>query len=117
MKEEAFFQQLGSRIAQLRIEAGITQSELAEKLGIKHQQVLGSYEKAIRRVPSSLLIPLCEVFQVSLDELLEVKQSKSKPGPVPKLNKQLIEVKSLPKSQQQFISQFLETVLQAQEAS
>jgi transcriptional regulator with XRE-family HTH domain len=117
MKDEAFFIQLGNHIAHLRVEAGMTQSELAEKIGVKNQQALGAYEKGIRRVPSSLLISLCDVFQISLDELLQVHTKKVKPGPVPKLDRQLKEVKNLSKSQQQFISQFLDTMLRAKAAS
>ena len=113
VKDEAFFQQLGSHIAQLRQQKGLTQAELAAQLGLKHQQVLASYENAVRRLPSSLLLPLCEALNVSLDQLLCADQPKQKPGPVPKLQRQLQAVSTLPKSKQQFVSQFLETVLKA----
>ena len=111
MKDETFFKKLGLRIAQLRKDAGLTQSELASQLGLKHQQVLASYESAIRRVPSSLLVPLCQAFNLTVDELLQVKPSKQKPGPAPKLERQLQQVSKLPKAQQQFVSQFIDTVL------
>jgi len=48
---------------------------------------------------------------VSVGELLGEQPKNGKPGPVPKLQKQLEAVSDLPKPQQQFVSQFLDTVL------
>lgn len=52
-KDSAFFQALGSRIAQARKERGITQQALAEALGIA-QQTLGHYEVARARIAADL---------------------------------------------------------------
>ena len=42
-EETAFFVQMGARIAQLRKEQGITQTQLAEWLGVS-QQTITAYE-------------------------------------------------------------------------
>lgn len=114
--ELKFFKALGSRVSQLRKDQGMTQTELAEPLGIT-QPMMASYEIGRRRIPASLLPALAHELRVSVGELLGEPQKNSKPGPVPKLQKQLEAVSDLPKQQQQFVSQFLDTVLNQAAAS
>lgn len=115
MKDEAFFRDLGERIAGLRQRDGMTQAELAERLGLR-QQVVATYENATRRLPSSLMLPLCEIFGVTLDELFGVTPAKGKPGRVPKLQQQLEAIADLPKGEQKFFSQMIERFLSEQTA-
>lgn len=115
MKDEDFFRELGQRIAALRQQTGLTQAELAERLGIR-QQVVATYENATRRLPSSMTLPLCDIFGVTLDQLFGVEQSKAKPGRAPKLQRVFDEVSELPKSQQQRILGTVEDMLIAQRA-
>lgn len=111
MRDEQFFQNLGKRIGELRQNKGMSQQAFADLLELK-QQTLASYESATRRLPSSLLIPIANIFNISFEELLGVEQAKQKPGPAPKLQKQIEKVSDLPKSKQKFVSDFLDTVLQ-----
>ena len=104
--EVGFFKALGARVSRLRKDQGMTQSELAEPLGIT-QPMLASCEIGRRRIPASLLPALAHELRVSVGEA----PKNGKPGPVPKLQKQLEAVSDLPKPQQQFVSQFLDTVL------
>lgn len=106
-----FFKDLGQRIAQARKDAGLTQQQLADVLEIG-QPVLASYEIGRRRVPVSALAPLAKALKVSVEHLLGEQPAAAKRGPVPKLQRQIEQVSSLPKAQQQFVSQFLDTVLQ-----
>ena len=112
--DSAFFTALGKRIAQLRIERDMTQQQLADALGIA-QQTLGNYETGRSRLPISLLPVLTDRLTVSLDDLLGQSTHTSrakKPGPIPKLQQQLEQLSQLPKAQQKFVSQMLDTVLQ-----
>lgn len=112
--DSAFFTALGKRIAQLRIERDMTQQQLADALGIA-QQTLGNYETGRSRLPISLLPVLTDRLAVSLDDLLgqSTRASRAKkPGPIPKLQQQLEQLSQLPKAQQKFVSQMLDTVLQ-----
>jgi transcriptional regulator with XRE-family HTH domain len=115
MKDEDFFSELGERIADLRLMAGLTQAELAERLGLR-QQVVATYENATRRLPSSLVLPLCEIFGITLDQLFGVEQPKAKPGPVPKVYKQFRAICDLPKSKQDHIARVIDALL-AQEGT
>lgn len=63
---------LGRRIAALRKEKGLTQEQLAEKVGVSAQAV-SKWENDISCPDITLLPLLAELFGVSVDELLGVK--------------------------------------------
>jgi len=113
-EEKTFFQTLGERIAAPRNDRGLTQVQLADALGYSQQQVL-SFEKGRRRVPVSALPELAKVLGVSVSELLGAETQPAKRGPTPKLQRQLEQLFQLPRSQQRFVSQMLDTVLQQAE--
>ena len=52
--ERAFFERLGTRVAELRRTQNITQVEMAATLGVS-QQTINSYEVGRRRIPVSAL--------------------------------------------------------------
>ena len=108
--ETAFFKDLGARVAQARKEQGLTQTDLAELIDVT-QPMIASYEIGRRRIPATLLAPLSRELCIPIAQLLGEQQPSQKPGPVPKLQKQLEAVSELPKGSQQFVSQFLDTVL------
>lgn len=110
MRDHDFFAALGQRVADLRQARGMTQSELAQALGLR-QQVVATYELATRRLPASLLVPIAELFGVTIEELLGTQPARIKPGPVPKLQRQFEAAADLPKSEQRFLSQMLERFL------
>lgn len=60
---------IGKRIKELRKAAGMTQSELASRLGISASAV-GMYEQGRREPDSNIMVKLCTVFDVSGDYLL-----------------------------------------------
>ncbi|MDO8465716.1 MAG: helix-turn-helix transcriptional regulator [Gallionella sp.] len=109
--EKEYFKVLGSRVALLRKELGLTQVQLAETLGIS-QQMVASYEVGRRRVPVSMLPALALALKVQTDALLgNETKVKSKRGPAPKWQQQIEAIAQLPKAQQRFVSQVLDTVL------
>jgi transcriptional regulator with XRE-family HTH domain len=110
--ERAFFIELGARIAHLRKEQDITQVQLAESLGTS-QQTITAYEGGRRRVPVSSLPKLARLLGVSIEELIgDNGRRGGKRGPASKLQQQLEQVSQLPRAQQKFVSQMLDTVLQ-----
>lgn len=110
-QEQTFFRELGQRIATLRKERGITQVQLAEILGCSQQRIV-SLEKGRRRVPVTDLPTLSEALGIHVAELIGVEDQPAKRGPTPKLQRQLEQLSRLPRSQQRFVSQMLDTVLQ-----
>ena len=111
--ERAFFVAFGERLAQQRKAQGMTQVQLAETLGVS-QQAVTAYESGQRRVPISLLPLLAQTLGTTMEALIGAPETRStgKRGPAPKLLHQLEQVSRLPKAQQKFVSQMLDTVLQ-----
>lgn len=110
--DKEFFAALGLRIAQLRKDRGWTQQELATKLGVA-QQTLAHYEVARIRLPASTLPQMATLFAVTVDDLVGHAQQRhaAKRGPMPKWQQQLEAIAQLPKTQQRFVTQMLDTVL------
>ena len=60
---------LGKRLRELRIEKGLTQKQIAEKLNLNSVTYL-HYEKSQREPPLSVLADMAKFFDVSTDFLL-----------------------------------------------
>jgi len=71
-----------------------------------------SFEIGRRRVPVSLLPALARALAVSVEELIGEQGKPAKRGPAPKLQQQLELITRLPKAQQRFVMQMLDTVIQ-----
>jgi transcriptional regulator with XRE-family HTH domain len=113
--EKLFFKELGSRIAELRKTHGLTQVQLAETLKLS-QQMIASYEVGRRRVPVSLLPAIAHSLAVSVEALIGEKDATpAKRGPAPKLLQQMERIQRLPKAQQRFVMQMIDTVLAQQD--
>lgn len=110
--EREFSVAMGERIAQLRKARNMTQHQLAEVLGVAQQTVQG-YEAGSRRIPVAALPLLARTLEVSLEVLFgeEPKVSRSRRGPVPQWQAQMEAIAKLPRAQQRFVTQMLETVL------
>lgn len=109
--QRIFFQDLGAKIAQRRKERGWSQAELGEKIGVS-QQIVASYEKGQREhLPLCRLVALAEVFGVEISEFLLGEGASRKRGPSSRMEKQMEQVRRLPKAKQRFVSELLENVL------
>jgi transcriptional regulator with XRE-family HTH domain len=110
--DRPFYRAFGLRIAEARKAAGLTQTQL-EQLGLA-QQTLAHYEAGRLRVALALLSPLARTLGVSTEELIGEQTPPGKRGPVPKLQHQMQRIQRLPKSQQRFVMQMIDTVLAKQ---
>jgi transcriptional regulator with XRE-family HTH domain len=114
--DKAFFQKLGKRVAELRKEMGITQTQLAETLEIS-QQLIAAYEAGTRKIPASMLPKLARLFAVSLEELVGIEKMPAKRGPASILQRQIEQIGSMPRAKQKFITEMLEALIKQQQAS
>lgn len=112
-QEQAFLARLGARIAYLRKEQGITQVQLAQTLDVS-QQTSTAYEVGRRRIQVSALPVIAQTLGVTVEALVAEAPKPGKRGPAPKLQQQLERISQLPKAQQRFVMQILDTVLQQQ---
>lgn len=62
---------IGSRIRQLRMEAGMTQEELAEQLHLEGKTAISKYEGGTRGISAEMAVRLSEIFGVSTDYILK----------------------------------------------
>jgi transcriptional regulator with XRE-family HTH domain len=112
--ERTFFLKLGVRIAENRKALGLTQVQLADALGVT-QQVVASYEIGRHRIPASFLPRLARALAVSVASLVgePTPTGQGKRGPTPQLLQQIERIQRLPRPQQRFVMQMIDTALQA----
>lgn len=66
----------GSKLKELRLQAGLTQKQLADQLGIT-KSVVSFYELRERTPSPEVLVKMASVFHVSADYLLGIEKSKT----------------------------------------
>lgn len=66
--------EIGNRIRKYREARGISQIQLAERLGISNSRV-SNWEQGINRPDADILAEMCRVLEVSPSELLDVHLS------------------------------------------
>lgn len=65
----------GKKLRTLRKKSGLTQANLAKKLGIS-PSTIGMYEQGRREPDSAMLIKIADLFDVSVDYLVNFKKGK-----------------------------------------
>jgi len=102
----------GARLAAFRKAAGFSQVQLSGMIGIP-QRTLSFYETGAENLPSGLVPVLAQALGVNVEDVLGISGEKAtKRGPKSKLERQLDAVRRLPRSEQDFVSKFLDNVLQ-----
>lgn len=116
--DRPFYEQMGQRIATLRKARGLTQVQLAERMGVA-QQTLAHYEAGRLRLLAGALPQLAEYLDTSVEALLGESKTRlrGKRGPAPRIQQQLEQLSRLPKAQQRFVSQMIDSVLAQARAS
>lgn len=69
-EESKYTKDLGERLKDLRAGKGISQKEMAKRLGIS-RTYLSNIERGVNRVTVFLLEKYCNIFKMSPDEVLE----------------------------------------------
>lgn len=75
---------LGQRIYNLRTERNLSQTDLAEHLGVSRQSV-SKWETDTSVPDLDKLVKLCDLFEVSMDELVRGVETKEKETPEPQV--------------------------------
>jgi transcriptional regulator with XRE-family HTH domain len=66
---------IGRRLRDARIRRGMTQTTLADKLGID-QSLISEYERGVVRLHGGLLVGVAKALRVSTDEILGLEKPK-----------------------------------------
>jgi DNA-binding XRE family transcriptional regulator len=67
---------IGERLKKMREARGMTQAELAAKVGTCQQTMIASIEKGTKPMPLGTAITIAEVFGITLDELCKGREAK-----------------------------------------
>ena len=100
---------LGAHLASLRITAGLSQDELAQRIGVP-QQNIAFWEQSDKPPRSDVLIDLANALGVKVEFLLAENSgsgAKRKGGPDGKLRRVFEEASGLPRRQQEKIMEFV----------
>ncbi len=112
--------QLGERITAARTKAGITQAQLAEKLGVT-QRLVAHWERRLVSLKPVHLAALCDTLGVTASHLLgqpeEEPAATRQTGPVGKMRTVFDEVSKLPRRQQDKIIGVVEALLAQSKAA
>jgi transcriptional regulator with XRE-family HTH domain len=101
----------GARLVRLRKAAGLTQVELAERIGII-QALVSDYELEKLRLSSEMVVRFAKALNVSADELLGLKASKRANGELSlKIVRRLKAIEELPPARQKTLLQMVDAYL------
>jgi transcriptional regulator with XRE-family HTH domain len=109
----------GKRLTAIRREKGLTQKELAELLGTT-QKMVDYYERRAINPALEVVRSCARALGVPMVELLGQEAAatlRRKPGPVSQLERRFERVKQLPRSEQEFVIKFLDTVLERRQGA
>jgi transcriptional regulator with XRE-family HTH domain len=106
---------LGEKIATARIQAGLTQSQLAEKLGVS-QRVVTYWEREAVGLKAEQLASLTKVLNVPAEFFIGGPQANRGGGPSGKARLLFEQVSKIPRSQQRRILETVEDMLLARQA-
>ena len=103
----------GERLAAIRKTAGITQTALAQELGIS-QRMMAYYEGSTAHPPGDLLPAIARALGVSVEALLGTEASKRRTKATDtRMQRRLSQIASLPPEDRRQILQVVDTLLES----
>jgi len=109
--EERNRTELGKRLAEFRKKSGLSQAQLAKIVSMP-QRTIANYETVANYIPSSVIPALADALGVTAEELIGISSPRvGKRGPKSRLEKQLEDLRRLPKPDQELASQLLDRLL------
>ena len=102
----------GARLAALRKQAGISQTALAQEIGIS-QRMMAYYEGPTAFAPANLLPAMARVLGVSIEALLGTETAKRKTKAVDtRMQRRLQQIASLPTEERRQIMQLVDAFIE-----
>ena len=104
----------GERLYQLREAKGLSQKQVADRLGITQQSYAAWERRSIALKPEQLA-DLAKILEATADELVGVRpKARRSGGPVGKVRRVFEDVSRLPRSQQNKVVEFVEAFVAQQ---
>jgi transcriptional regulator with XRE-family HTH domain len=105
----------GERLARLRVERGLTQTQLAELIE-SSQRAISRYETIAELPPAAVLVKLAKALDVTSDELLGLRPPKKVPAPkqdpeTKRLWRKFQQIRSLPEKDQRAVIRLINSLV------
>jgi len=103
--------QLPSRMIAIRKANGLTQAQVAKRLGIT-QGSYGHYERGIRRVSLEMLPKLAAALECMEADLIGVEPKRAKRGPLSGWERRIETIRQLPRNKQREIQNVIDALIE-----
>jgi transcriptional regulator with XRE-family HTH domain len=106
--QKTFF---GDRLKTLRLEKGLTQTELGNRVGLSRRMIV-HYEKHATRPPADKVLALANALGLSINELVKVNGRTAAAAIDPKFARKLEKAKKLPQQDRKILTGIIDSFLQ-----
>lgn len=103
---------VGQNVYKIRKDKGITQEELANKIGIT-QTLISKYEKGKLQISSDMLIRFAKALSTPADKILGLTQIEENKNVSLKISRRMNKIELLPESEQKALLKTIDTYLKA----
>ncbi len=107
---------LGDKLKSIRLESGLTQTELGKRVGLSRRMVL-HYEKYATNPPADKVALIAAALGVKIEALLKEIPASKKTNIDPKFARKLEKAKSLPLSDRQLLETMIDSLLKKNKKS
>jgi transcriptional regulator with XRE-family HTH domain len=108
---------VGEQITRLRKALGLTQKELAEKIGVARSSI-ADYERGENRIYDEMLVRLADALNRSPNEILFFKQDNfNNNQPSLRFIKRMLKIETLPENKQKFILKTIDSLIRDAESN
>ena len=102
--------QIGRRLATIRKSRGLTQTQIAERIGI-NQRVVSDYEVGRAGVSANMLTRFCSALKCSADTIIGLKSESNTEKTNLRLSRRIKSIEQLPINQQKALLQNIDMFL------
>ena len=110
----------GLRLARFRKAAGLSQKELADRIGVA-QPIISRYEKGQRKLYDDMLIELAGVLDITPNDILGIASSKNRDAEAASLSKRMVtrlkKIEQLPRRAQDHLIGMIDLALKGSNSS
>lgn len=101
---------LGERLRQLRLERGLTQTQLGQRVGLSKRMIF-HYERHATRPPADKVLALANALGLHLHELIKDTTRPADTNVDPKFARKLERAKRLPSTDQMLLGTMIDSML------
>lgn len=108
---------IGARLKRFRLAKGLSQAQLAEKIGVSRETIT-AYESGRARLLDDVISSLAKALSISADEILGLKKSDTASADTPSVQiaRRMQRIKKLPAAEQKAILKNIDMFLKAAES-